>query len=78
MSNGQPDITYQAAYSAEDQEVTLIQDRRAGVCGPLDDFPAHSLQAAERSLFDAGYLLASPWGERTSNGDRWCRLTPMA
>jgi len=74
---GRPEVTYQAAFTAEAGEGTVIRDVRAGVSGPHGDFPADTLEAAERVLFNAGYLTASPWSEPTSSGDRWCLLTRM-
>lgn len=74
---GQSDVTYKAAFNVEECEVTVVRDVRAGVSGPFGDFPADDLQAAERALFDAGYLVASPWGELTVTGSRWCTLTLM-
>lgn len=76
-NTGQPDVTYQAAFTPAAGEVTVIRDVRAGVSGPHGDFAADTVEAAERALFDAGYLIASPWSEPTSNGDRWCILTRM-
>lgn len=76
-STGQPDVTYQAAFTPDAGEVTVIRDVRAGVSGPHGDFLADTLEAAERALFNAGYLIASPWSEPTGSGDRWCILTRM-
>lgn len=69
--------TYQAAFTPDSQEVTVIRDVRAGISGPYGEYPADTIEAAERALFDAGYLVTGPWGEPTSNGDRWCSITPM-
>lgn len=69
--------TYQAAFTPAEQEVTVIRDVRAGISGPYGEYPADTIEAAERALFDAGYLIAGPWGEPTSNGDRWCPITLM-
>ncbi|PVC80590.1 hypothetical protein DBP19_36240 [Streptomyces sp. CS090A] len=70
-------VTYEAAFTPADEEVTVIRSARAGVSGLSDEFDATNLETAERALFNAGYLLASPWSEPSSNGDRWCTLTRM-
>ncbi|GGX51477.1 hypothetical protein [Streptomyces noursei] len=74
----QPDVTYQAAFNAENGEVTVVRNIRAGISGPFGEYPVDDLEAAERALFDAGYLVTSPWGELNVGGSRWCRLTLMA
>lgn len=75
---GQAEVTYQAAFNSEENEVTVVRSVRAGISGPFGDYPAGDLDAAERALFDAGYLVTSPWGELTVNGSRWCTLSLMA
>lgn len=77
-TTAQPEIKYQAAFNAEDGEVVITRDIRAGISGPFGEFAADSLEVAEHVLFDAGYLVTAPWGETTVNGDRWCTLTPMS
>jgi hypothetical protein len=73
----QPRETYQAAFNPGEQEVTAIRNIRAGISGPCGEYPAETLEDAERALFDAGYLITSPWGDPTGNGSRWCSLTRM-
>lgn len=77
-ATAQPKIRYQAAFNPEDGEVVVIRDIHAGISGPYGEFTADSLEAAERVLFSAGYLISSSWGAATVNGDRWCTLTPMS
>jgi hypothetical protein len=77
-ATGQTGVTFKAAYTSADREVTVVRNVHAGISGPFGDYPAEDQEAAERALFDAGYLIASPWGELTVNGDRWCLLTVMA
>lgn len=72
------DITFKAAFNAENSEVTVIRSIRLGISGPFGDYPAGDLEVAERALFDAGYLIASHWGELNVNGSRWCTLTRLA
>lgn len=73
----QPEITYQAAFTPDTREVTVIRSIRAGISGPFGEYPADTLGAAERALFDAGYLVSGPWSEPTWNGSRWCGLASM-
>lgn len=73
-----PITTYKAAFVPDNGEVTVICDVYTGVSGPSGSYPANDLKAAERALFNAGYLVASEWDEPTANGGRWCRLTNMA
>ncbi|MDX3694995.1 hypothetical protein PV726_32580 [Streptomyces europaeiscabiei] len=77
-ATGRAGDTFQAAYTSGDREVTVVRNVHAGISGPFGDYPADDLEGAERALFDAGYLVTSPWGELTVNGDRWCLLTVMA
>ncbi|UFQ16443.1 MULTISPECIES: hypothetical protein [Streptomyces] len=68
-----PEITYQAAWTPEDQEVTVIQNIRAGISGPFGDWPAATRDEAVRVLAEQGYHLAGPWTE-TRSGDHWVDL----
>lgn len=77
-ATAQPTTTYQAAFNSEDNEVVVVRDVHAGISGPYGEFAADSLEAAERVLFNEGYLVSSPWGETTANGDRWCTLTILS
>jgi|tagenome__1003787_1003787.scaffolds.fasta_scaffold20461015_4 hypothetical protein len=76
-ATGQADVTFKAAFNAENREVTVVRHMHAGISGPFGDYPADDLDAAERALFDAGYLIASTWGELNVNGSRWCLLALM-
>ncbi|MFJ2244832.1 hypothetical protein [Streptomyces sp. NPDC087862] len=68
-----PKISYQAAWSPEDQEVTVIQNIRAGVSGPFGDYPAATLDEAVRVLFENGYHPVGEW-EETRFGEHWADL----
>jgi hypothetical protein len=68
--NGIPDVTYQAAWTPEDQEVTLIRNIRAGISGPFGDWPAATLDEAVRVLAEAGYYPSGQWQE-TRFGAFW-------
>ncbi|MEW9530648.1 hypothetical protein [Microbispora sp. NPDC049125] len=76
---------YSAAWSPagddEDEDdlgpnVTLIVDRWAGISGPNGAWPAADLEEAAKQLFDAGFLVTTPW-ELTPNGFYLARLSPM-
>lgn len=69
-------VTYEAAFSPEDRDVTVIRSIHAGISGPAERLPADSIKAAARALFDAGYLTASQWTESRC-GDHWCALSRM-
>jgi hypothetical protein len=77
-TTGQADVTFKAAFNPENHEVTVVRHIHAGISGPFGEYPADDLDAAERALFDAGYLIASPWGELNVNGSRWCLLALMS
>ncbi|MCM1967771.1 hypothetical protein [Streptomyces sp. G1] len=68
-----PEITYQAAWTPEDQEVTLIQNIRAGISGPFGDWPAATRDEAVRVLAAQGYLLTADW-TLSPRGDHWADL----
>ncbi|MEV0445317.1 hypothetical protein AB0I84_07370 [Streptomyces spectabilis] len=68
-----PEITYQAAWNPDEQEVTVIQNVRAGVSGPFGDWPAATRDDAERTLMEQGYSPAGEWQE-TRYGGHWVDL----
>jgi hypothetical protein len=69
-------VTYQAAFSPDEQTVTVVRDVWAGVCGPAGDYPAADRVEAAAVLFAAGYLVAGAWTV-SSIGDHWVALTPL-
>lgn len=71
-----PQVTYTAAWSPEDNEVTVVRDIRAGICGPIGEYPATSRVEAAEALFAAGYLVDGDWTV-SRLGDHWVTLTPM-
>ena len=54
-------ITFEASFSGDSAEVTVIVNRYAGVCGPSGVYAAETIDAAEAALFAAGYLVTSEW-----------------
>lgn len=70
------DVRYTAAWNPEDDVVTVIIDRYAGICGPANIIPADSREAAAAALFAAGFLTGDDW-DVSSSGSHWVSLTPM-
>lgn len=70
---GIAEVTYQAAWSPEGEEVTVIQNVRAGVSGPCGDYPAATLDEAVRVLAENVYHPAGKWTE-TRLGQYWADL----
>jgi hypothetical protein len=72
-----PDVTWQAAFDAAEQNVIILRDIRAGICGPWGpEMHAEDLAAAEAALTAAGFEVATPWSEHR-NGERLCQLAPI-
>ncbi|UQI44610.1 hypothetical protein M1P56_09755 [Streptomyces sp. HU2014] len=71
--NGIADVTYQAAWSPEEQEVTVIKNVRAGISGPFGDWPAVTQEAASQVLAQEGYHVVGAWVE-TRTGQRWANI----
>lgn len=76
--NGQPIITYTAAWNPLDGDVTVLQHVYAGVDGPLFTEPATSKDAASRVLYTNGYLMDGGWGEADHSGNHWVKITKIA
>ncbi|MER6912210.1 hypothetical protein ABT354_11100 [Streptomyces sp. NPDC000594] len=53
--------------------MTLIQDIRAGISGPLVSLPAATQDEADSVLNERGYYRLDNW-ERVSLGDHWADL----
>ncbi|MEU0078522.1 hypothetical protein ABZY58_11550 [Micromonospora tulbaghiae] len=69
-----PEVTVRAVWSADAGEVTVIRDRRAGVCGPAGTYPADSRDLAAEALTGAGYTV----GAWRADGDGWvCDLAEV-
>jgi hypothetical protein len=73
----QTGVTYQAAWTPQDQEVTVVRDVYAGISGPFGSYPAANREEAAAALFGAGYLVDGSW-KVSSLGDHWVPLAPMA
>ncbi|MER5441103.1 hypothetical protein [Streptomyces sp. NPDC002790] len=68
-----PEISYQAAWNPEEQEVTVIQNVWAGVSGPFGSWPAATRAEAEDVLLRQGYAPAGQWKE-TRYGGHWADI----
>lgn len=59
-------VSYEAGWNAEDQDVTVIRSIHAGISGPAETFHAETRDEAERKLFNAGYLVSGEWSEHVT------------
>lgn len=71
------DEKFEAAWSPEEGEVTIICDRWAGVCGPAGSYPAKSRAEVAKVLFAAGYLVSGSWWNARYDNSQYIRLTRM-
>lgn len=69
-------ISFSAAWTPQDNEVTVVRDVHAGISGPFGSYPATSRAEAAQVLFANGYLTCGDW-KIARSGDHWVSLTHM-
>ena len=71
------EVRYEAAWTPDEQSVTVVRSVHAGISGPFGDYPATSREDAVVALRQAGYLVVGPWVV-SSLGDHWTDLAHVA